>query len=334
MLTLDISVPEGRDRAGIATLKDGWSTVATGSAAATVARELAARNGNARCDPMRPWGDPCAGDYLLIATAGVPDGCRTEYGGTLLAFEPQSGPALDAESFGRLGLALYAGPAGRDGRLRCTQGGVRLSDSLMALVVQRVEGGADVALRISLLSSPSWWQFWRSMPALPALSGDKPHFAAPPLDEATLLAEAMRNAVSRKRAPIGDDRSDDWRNDRDTSNRPSGDQGPYQGQGGRFGGAGASGSWDDAAAGSKAAAGSGSNNLPQGVDASGRILAGAAGAAMRTANAQTGVEMLEEADLKPDSVNASNAGDAGNVIVADAGSSSGQSDHTGGGTAY
>ena len=320
MMTLDIRVPEGRDQAGIATLKQGGTVVARGDAAASVARDLAARNGNASCDPMRSWGDACMGSYLLIALASVPEGCRAEYGQTLLAFEPQSGAALEAESFGRLGLALYAGASGRDGGLRGTQGGVRLPEHLMALIVERLKAGDDLALYVSPLLKPSWWQFWRSMPALQALSADPPRFAEAPLDEATLLAEAMRNALSRRRVPVATEDPDRWRNERD---RSSGSSETFQGQGGTFGGGGASGSWSND--GARTAAGAGGASPPPGVDAAGRILAGAAGAVLAGAAI---AHLAQEAGRDGGADGGSGAGGAD-----DAGASA-SGDHSSGGTAY
>src|SRR5207344_2783611 len=108
----------------------GWQPVATGFATASASVEIAAKQGNAPCDPQRPWGHVPAGRYQLIASGPAPKGCEGEYGKHLLAFQPVSGAALDAESYGRLTLLAYAGPVDGSGRLRRTQGGLRLHPKL------------------------------------------------------------------------------------------------------------------------------------------------------------------------------------------------------------
>ncbi|MER2624277.1 MAG: hypothetical protein ABTS22_10105 [Accumulibacter sp.] len=287
MLMLDVRVPANRNQAAIATLYAVRQVLKTGHAAASVARELAAQKGNPSCDMMRQWGNPAFGSYRLFGSTNVPECCRGEYGLVLLAFEPQSGVALDAESFGRLGLAVYAGAAGSDRRPRRTQGGLRISEEFMKLIRLRMATEAEIRVSLSPLVPPSFWQFWRRLPTPCPLSTDGPRFTAPPLDEATLLAEAMRHVVSRKPGIQRVACADTWRDDHDTQDNVFAENSPFQGKDGNFGGAGASGTWD-VAMGAATGVRGGTTVLPPGVDAAGRILA----ASSNTALGIAGVDVL------------------------------------------
>jgi uncharacterized membrane protein YgcG len=277
MLQINVRVPENREHAAIVQFGAGFLSQVAGFAAASASAEIAAKHGNATCDPLRPWGHPAPGVYQLIAYGPAPKGCENEYGKYLLAFQPMSGAALDAESYGRLTLLAYSGPPDGKRRLRRTQGGLRFDPQFMKLIAKRLDGEPEVVLRIHAVRKPAWWQFWvGALPAIP-LSPESPRFQAPPLDEAS-LAEAL-SAGKRRARPVPmqtDDR--DW-NDRDRSSSStsssSSDNSYSGGRGGEYGGAGASGSWDKAAH-----SGSGAG---RGVDASGRIATVAAVAATAAA---------------------------------------------------
>ena len=229
-------------------------------------------------DPLRPGGHPPLGTYWLMGAAAVPAQCDLEYGSHMMLFEPVQGPALDAESFGRLVLPVYAGPNGADGRLRRTQGGVRLSASLMRKLLARPLGSGDMTLTIKPLER-HWWQFshWFEpvLPLPPALSREGPHLTAPPLDEITLVEQLSRGLPRRlRRRPA--ERDDDWdrRRDRDDSrdSRSRGTDSPFEGKGGQSGGGGAGGAWDP-----------GGGSRPPGVTPAGLIVGVAAGAVVGAA---------------------------------------------------
>ena len=216
------------------------------------------------------------GDYSLVALAPTPAEAVTEYGSHLLAFEPQSGPALEAESFGRLVLLAYAGPSGRELQLRRTQGGLRLTVAMVNAIVSRLAADRDLHLRVEALSltPPPWWAFWRPRPEnVRPLSAEPPRLLAPPLDEATLAGHALRSG-RRRRLRRYDPDTDTWREPAPTTSgstsasdtRPEGERGtPFESGGGRFGGAGVTGGWDADPA------------RPPGVDSAGRILGTARG---------------------------------------------------------
>jgi uncharacterized membrane protein YgcG len=310
MLLINVRLAENRDHVAIVEIGSGLQRTALGFAAASASAEIAAQHGNAACDPLRPWGHPATGAYQLIAQGPAPKGCESEYGKHLLAFQPVSGAALDAESYGRLTLLAYSGPADRNRCLRRTQGGLRFDQQFMNTLVARLAGESDAMLQIVPPSKPAWWKFFSlPVPAIP-LSPDAPRFRAPPLDEAT-LAEALA-AGKRRARPVptqSDDR--DW-HDRDrsssSSSSSSGGSDYSGGRGGEFGGAGASGSWDKAAP----------SGAGRGVDASGRIATVAAVAA--TAAAMDAVARDNDAGVSS--------------VASDAGSSSAGGVDTSSGTSY
>jgi len=94
MLTLVVRVPDGYNRTAMATLRDGPRTVLKDFAVAVPLAGLGQQHGNPTGDPLRPFGPVPRGDYSLVALAPTPAEAVTEYGSHLLAFEPQSGPAL------------------------------------------------------------------------------------------------------------------------------------------------------------------------------------------------------------------------------------------------
>lgn len=267
MLTLKIEVPEARDGMALATLRDGSAVVATDHAVASATPALAATRGNRACDPLRPHGHPPLGRYSLINHEATQPAHTAAYGAHLLLFQPESGQALDAESFGRLALLAYGGPAG------CrTQGGLRLSARMLQAVVTRLSPGNEMTLDLVPLRPRAWWQFWKApQAASKPLSQDSPHRLTPPNDEPTLLEALLRKSVRRVRE-IATDRDDtfsdrDSRHDRDSSHDSSGTSSSgerFQGKGGDSGGAGASGRWSEA------------SGRGPGVDGAGRIVGAAA----------------------------------------------------------
>jgi uncharacterized membrane protein YgcG len=269
-MKLRLQVPPDRESTAAATLTQSGHLVAVGDAAASAHALIAKKLGNAECDPLRVGGHPPFGTYRLLATQALEGEQRDEYGAHALVFEPVSGKALAAESFGRLGLLAYGGRAGKDGRLRRTQGGVRLTDLLLDRIVSAMTATPDEELVLELVAvkPAAWWAFWRVSVRTHPLSAEPPSLVSAPLDEHTLLQTMLANAPRRpRRSSDEDDRRDDDRTWRDRDGSSSGSSADtFRGGGGASGGAGASGRWD--------APGSG-------VDQAGRIVAGvAAGAAI------------------------------------------------------
>jgi hypothetical protein len=279
MLKLTVEVPQARDRTAFAELRDGARIVANGHAVATATVSYASQRANPACDPLRPSGHPPLGRYRLIHQQPTPPPESAEYGKHLLLFEPESGPALEAESFGRLALLAYGGPAHRR-----TQGGLRLSDDLLDTLVSRLSAGEELTLELSTLRPRAWWQFWKATPiALLPLAGDSN--VLPPRDELALIDALLKKTVRRVRHR---DTRDDSAETRETSDRSSARSSGevFQGKGGESGGAGASGRWSE---------GPGS-----GVDNSGRIIAAATAAGAAAVLTAMAVDAAETSDAAGD----------------------------------
>ncbi len=288
MIRLEIQVPEARDRTAIATLRRGTKQLEQGFAAASASTQIASARGNPGCDPLRAWGHPPTGGYRLINHRASNKGYSGEYGMHMLLFEPRSGSALDAQAAGRVGLLVYGGPAGQDKRMRRTQGGVRISNEMLGAIIKQVAHEDEITLTIETLRKPSWWQFWKSMPDTPPLSSTATKAYSAPLDEMSIILELMNGAVRRSGSGYAPDerrdRDDNRWDDRSRSSSSS-DSDTFRGGGGQSGGAGASGGWDSA-------------TTARGVDASGRIVAGAAigAAAAVAASAAANSAAQESAD--------------------------------------
>lgn len=259
MLTLKVEVPEARDRTAFATLREGMRTIASGPAIASATQAFAARHANPQCDPLRLCGHAPLGRYRLLHHEAAGPGQSAHYGARILVFEPQSGPALDAETFGRLGLLVFGGPPGRR-----TQGGVRLSNELMNALLTRLSPSADMTLDLVPLRARAWWQFWKTPhPPSQPLAGDPLNPPQAPHDELTLLEALLQRAPPRTRNRSEPDHDSDSDRDRQDRSSSSSSGEAFQGKGGQSGGAGASGRWDEAGKGS-------------GVDSAGRIVGVAA----------------------------------------------------------
>jgi uncharacterized membrane protein YgcG len=266
MLGIVVRVPQDREQTGVVEIRSNLKTVARGVAVASASRELAARHGNPNCDPLRPWGHPPLGMYRYLAQGPAPAGCDIEYGRQLLVFQPETGKALEAEAFGRLLLLVYAGPAEKDGRLRRTQGGVRLDQKSFDAMLAALAPDPLAVLSIEVLQPPAWWQFWRRGATTLPLAAQAPKFSAPPLDEASLAAQfAQGKRLPLKATARPHDIAYDSDSDSDSSSGYDPSDSSYSDRGGTFGGAGASGGWG--VAGSR-------------VDSAGRITTAAAGAAL------------------------------------------------------
>jgi uncharacterized membrane protein YgcG len=262
MLTLKVEVAEARDLTAFATLREGVRTVATGAAVASATPAFAARHANPQCDPLRVCGHPPLGRYRLLHHEPAGPGRSAHYGAHLLLFEPQSGPALDAESFGRLGVLVFGGPAGRR-----TQGGLRVGNEMLSAIVTRLSktGGEGMTLEVVPLRPRAWWQFWKApQPPLQALAADALNSPQPPHDELSLLETMLQKSVRRVRDTAPDRDAFDTDTRRDTSDTSASGEN-FQGKGGAYGGAGASGTWSEGSA------------RGRGVDDAGRIIGVAAG---------------------------------------------------------
>jgi hypothetical protein len=135
MSTLLIVVPQGRAYCGRATLVGANGKVVAGPfrALATASGRIARKNGNAACDPLRPFGHPPIGSYIVAGS--LPPTYRHprrpgRFGAVgALLLKATGGDALASVSFGRTFIVLHGGPLDAAKRLRLTRGGIRMSDA-------------------------------------------------------------------------------------------------------------------------------------------------------------------------------------------------------------
>lgn len=134
MSTLLIVVPRGREYCGRATVVGEAGEVVAGPfrTLATASARIARKKGNLTCDPLRPFGHPPMGSYVVVGsfppTYRHPrrPGRFGAVGGLILS--PTAGDALASVSFGRSTVVLHGGPLDNSRRLRPTRGGIRMSD--------------------------------------------------------------------------------------------------------------------------------------------------------------------------------------------------------------
>lgn len=144
MSTLLIVVPRGRAYCGRATLvsADGSPLAGPFRALATASQRIARKNGNATCDPLRPFGHPPVGSYLVAGS--LPPTYRhprrpARFGAVgALLLKATGGDALAAARLGRTFVVLHGGPLDAAKRLRLTRGGVRLSDPDLLSLLREV----------------------------------------------------------------------------------------------------------------------------------------------------------------------------------------------------
>ena len=255
MLKLELKVPADRNSLATATLKNGDKVIHSDHAVASATPAIAQQRGNASCDPHRLWGHPPLGRYQMLGQARASGAQQAEYGGTLFLFDPAYGAASLAVAHGRMGLLVYGGALGADNRMRRTQGGIRLSNKMIAAIQKNLGTTADLQLALEELQQHAGWKFWRSKITTPALSATVPQVKtlAPPNDEVSLIDALLKRFPRKAAYGSSPDTHDDYRdNRRDDSNSYSNNDSsssrstePFQGGGGQSGGGGASGGWDN-----------------------------------------------------------------------------------------
>jgi hypothetical protein len=144
MSTLVFVVPRGRAYCGRAVLMNRDGTVRAGPfrALATAGARVARKHGNADASPLRPFGHPPAGTYVVAGSLppGWAHAHRARRFGRVgaLLLQARSGDALVAARNGRGLVAIHGGPRDKAGLLRPTRGGVRLSNANMSALLRAV----------------------------------------------------------------------------------------------------------------------------------------------------------------------------------------------------
>jgi len=148
-MKLIVEVDAGREYLGRITGVGSRGPVFGPDDVCATARGKAARAaGNPERDPLRPFGHVPFGNYKFKEARPIPDEHRAEYGSHALVLEPVSGQALDAESYGRLELLIHGGDPGPDGRLRRTNGDLRVDAGMLSKLVRAASGGGELLLEV------------------------------------------------------------------------------------------------------------------------------------------------------------------------------------------
>lgn len=143
-----IELPEDRTKPGSLRLVDDNGLIVSGpfEAYGKADSGAATRHGNPTRIHIHPYGDTPLGVYQSVP---VRTGHNTSLnfnsfginGGLVLI--PKSGDALFARNNGRTGLMIHGGVPGPNGKLRATNGCIRLSDADMKVLMQGVSNAAQ-----------------------------------------------------------------------------------------------------------------------------------------------------------------------------------------------
>lgn len=148
-LQIRIELPSDRDNTGTLILKNaaGATTAGPFRAYGRADRSAAEQHGNDKRDALLPFGDTPTGTYSIPRAFATGQGTNYpshSYGPNgALVLRPTGGQALTAAGKGRIGLLIHGGDPGRNGRLRATNGCIRLSDTDMTALMAAVAAAGD-----------------------------------------------------------------------------------------------------------------------------------------------------------------------------------------------
>lgn len=144
--TIQVDLPKDRAKCGTLTLRDSKGKVAAGPFTACGTADLisAKKHKNDSRSALLPYGHTPTGAYKVTDVFAVGEGTRysaKSYGDFgAIRLSPQSGDAKLASEVGkRTGLLIHGGDLGAGGRLRPTNGCVRLSNTDMKTLIIAVE---------------------------------------------------------------------------------------------------------------------------------------------------------------------------------------------------
>jgi len=150
MRKLIVKLPDNRDYAGTLHLEDEHGAVLIGPflVCGRADRMTAQHHGNPACDPLLPFGNTPLGRYRLegIAASGPGTGLPVEHFGPhgVLVLRPAAGSAALADANGRFYLFIQGGRTSSHGRLRPTNGSLRLANRDQERLVRILRKCRDV----------------------------------------------------------------------------------------------------------------------------------------------------------------------------------------------
>lgn len=155
-----------RTKLGKLTVINNQKTVFTCQAYGKADGAAAEKADNPKRDPLKKCGDTPFGGYVFVVVKFNPldDKKLRTYGkGHIIRLEPKNGDAQKARLNGRRGLHIHGGALNVHGKLRPTNGCVRVSNEDMAAIIKALNGTISGTCEITQGSLP------KSM--LPTMSG-------------------------------------------------------------------------------------------------------------------------------------------------------------------
>jgi hypothetical protein len=156
---LKIQLPKDRNYTGVLRVEDDLGRALAGPFLVCArANDLAAsEHGNPRRLQALPYGDTPVGGYRVARTVGTGRGTQFDVGqfgrAGIIMLEPVSGEAAIAEANGRWFIGIHGGAPGAHGRLRSTNGCIRMRDEDVAAVIAAVAGFPNIICECTETSS-------------------------------------------------------------------------------------------------------------------------------------------------------------------------------------
>jgi hypothetical protein len=121
--------------------------------AARATDPLAAAAGNPKRNPLLRYGDTPTGGYIVTRLLKSGRGTRfptVQFGANgVIVLEPVSGAAAAAEANGRFHFLIAGGRLSREGCLRSTAGGLRLTDDHLRALFSALQGNSEIYAEIT-----------------------------------------------------------------------------------------------------------------------------------------------------------------------------------------
>jgi len=159
MAKIKLELPKDRNYTGVLRVEDDLGRSLAGPFIVCArANDLAAsEHGNPRRLQALPYGDTPVGGYRVARIVAAGRGTQFEvsqFGRTgIIVLEPVSGEAAIAEANGRWYIGIHGGDPGAHGRLRSTNGCIRMRDEDVAAVIAVIAAFPNVTCECTETSS-------------------------------------------------------------------------------------------------------------------------------------------------------------------------------------
>jgi hypothetical protein len=157
MPSIEVQLPQDRTKAGSVKLVDDQGKTIAGPfpALGKADGQTAAGKGNPSRSPTQPYGDTPTGTYKIEGFQQPKDAEDARLRGPFgkISMTPTGGQAAIASANGRTGLQIHGGVVGAGGKLRPTNGCVRLSNQDMASLLTAVTQAGSPPNRCELVAT-------------------------------------------------------------------------------------------------------------------------------------------------------------------------------------